>query len=88
MEDYKIPNSNLIIEKGTPIFIPVLGLHYDPQYFPNPEEFIPERFSKGNSEDRNSFVYMPFGSGPRICVGEVSAMCGLTIVRVMPIPIY
>lgn len=67
--DYKIPNSDDVIEKGTPIYIPMLGLHYDPQYFPEPKKFDPERFSDENKKDRKMFVYMPFGDGPHICIG-------------------
>ncbi|XP_012288296.2 uncharacterized protein LOC105704030 [Orussus abietinus] len=67
--DYKIPDSNLVIEKGTPIFISLLGLHWDPEYFPNPERFDPERFSEENKKARKSFTYMPFGDGPRNCIG-------------------
>ncbi|XP_066599290.1 uncharacterized protein [Prorops nasuta] len=68
-EDYKIPGTDLTIEKGTAVLIPMLGLHYDPDYFPQPEKFDPERFSEGNLKTRPSTVYLPFGAGPRICIG-------------------
>ncbi|KAK0166957.1 hypothetical protein PV327_004421 [Microctonus hyperodae] len=67
--DYKVPNSNLIIEKGTPVFIPMMGLHYDPQYFPEPDKYDPERFTENNKKLRKSCVYFPFGEGPHICIG-------------------
>ncbi|KAF2879308.1 hypothetical protein ILUMI_26863 [Ignelater luminosus] len=73
LEDYKIPNGNLVIEKGTPLCIPVLGLHHDSKYFPNPEEFNPERFAEENNVTSN-FFYLPFGKGPRICLGERFAL--------------
>lgn len=69
-ENYKIPNSNLVIEKGTPITIPVSGLHYDPEYFPNPEKYDPERFSESNKKSRKQCVYLPFGEGPHVCIGN------------------
>ena len=72
MEDYRIPNSNLVIEKGTPLFISLLGLHYDSKYFSKPEIFDPERFSKENKQSLTSYVYMPFGAGPRNCIGKFS----------------
>ncbi|XP_014481508.1 PREDICTED: cytochrome P450 6k1-like isoform X2 [Dinoponera quadriceps] len=69
VEPYKIPNSNLVLEKGMPVFISIKGLHYDPEYFPNPEKFDPERFSEENKRNIQPFTYMPFGEGPRMCIG-------------------
>lgn len=45
-------------------FIP---FHSDPEHFPEPDKFLPERFD--DLEVRNSPVYLPFGSGPRVCIG-------------------
>lgn len=70
MADYKFPNSDLIIKKGTPIIIPMSGLHHDPEYFPDPEEFIPERFQDNRSLIK-SYTYIPFGDGPHACIGEI-----------------
>lgn len=68
-QDYKVPNSDLTIEKGTPVIISMIGMHYDPEYFPNPEKFDPERFSEENKKTRPTYVYFPFGEGPHICIG-------------------
>lgn len=65
-----IPENALVINKGTTVFISTLSLHYDPQYFPNPKKFDPERFSEANKNDIQNFVYLPFGEGPRNCIGE------------------
>lgn len=67
--DYEIEETGLIIEKGTPILIPMLGLHYDSNYFSNPNEYDPENFSEFNKQRRNPYVFMPFGIGPRSCIG-------------------
>lgn len=56
------------------IFIPVYGLHRDPKYFPNPEKFDPERFSEENKHNILPYTYMPFGAGPRICIGNRFAL--------------
>ncbi|CAG9823201.1 unnamed protein product [Phaedon cochleariae] len=56
------------IEPGTPIIIPLTGLHTDPKYWKSPEKFIPERFL--TRENTNKFTYLPFGEGPRICIGQ------------------
>lgn len=56
-------------QKGLNIWIPIYGFHHDPQYFPNPDKFDPERFSDENKHLINQDAYMPFGVGPRQCIG-------------------
>ncbi|XP_049762157.1 cytochrome P450 6k1-like [Schistocerca cancellata] len=68
-QEYKIPDSDVVLEKGTPISISVLGLHHDPKYFPEPERFDPERFCEEQKAKRHPYVYLPFGEGPRNCIG-------------------
>lgn len=69
-EAYKVPNSDLVLEKGTPIYISVTGMHYDPQYYPDPDKYDPERFNEENKRNRPSCVFLPFGDGPHACIGE------------------
>jgi hypothetical protein len=52
------------------IFIPIIGLHRDPNYYPDPERFDPERFSEDNKHSINPTTYLPFGLGPRSCIGK------------------
>jgi cytochrome P450 family 6 len=77
-KDYKIPDTNLVVEKGVQVVVPVLGLHKDPEYFPDPEKFDPERFSEETKSRRPNYVYLPFGEGPRICIGN-SLFTGLIL---------
>jgi cytochrome P450 len=63
------PEHGLHLEEGTSILIPVYGLHFDPQYFPDPQKFDPERFSDENKCNIQPFTYLPFGEGPRHCIG-------------------
>lgn len=70
VNDYKVEETGLVIEKGTPILIPMLGLHYDSNYFTNPATYDPEHFSDFNKSTRNPYVFMPFGIGPRSCIGN------------------
>jgi cytochrome P450 family 6 len=67
---YKIPGTDIVLEKGTLVLIPVTPLHYDPKYYPEPERFDPERFSEEEKLRRHHYVYLPFGEGPRICIGN------------------
>uniref|UniRef100_A0A1Y1KCH3 Cytochrome P450 n=1 Tax=Photinus pyralis TaxID=7054 RepID=A0A1Y1KCH3_PHOPY len=69
VKDYKVPGTNLTIEKGTAVTVSVYGIHYDPDYYPNPEQFDPERFSAENKPTIKPFTYLPFGEGPRMCIG-------------------
>ncbi|XP_063371832.1 cytochrome P450 6k1-like [Cydia amplana] len=66
-EDYQIPNTNITIKKGTAVYVSIYGLHEDPQYFEDPGTFDPSRFDQGRGI---SEAYMPFGAGPRMCLGE------------------
>ncbi|KAL1509699.1 hypothetical protein ABEB36_004400 [Hypothenemus hampei] len=65
--DYKIPNTNAFIRKGTSVQIPCIALQMDPEFYPNPEIFDPERFS--NKNKLNDAPWIPFGDGPRQCIG-------------------
>lgn len=51
------------------MWIPNFSLMRDPKYFPNPEKFDPERFSDDNKDSINPTTYLPFGIGPRNCIG-------------------
>lgn len=70
-KEYQIPGTNVVIEKGTAILIPVLGIQTDPKYYSDPDQFKPERFLQENKCDKNfrDMPYLPFGEGPRICIG-------------------
>uniref|UniRef100_K7FSE6 Cytochrome P450 3A n=1 Tax=Pelodiscus sinensis TaxID=13735 RepID=K7FSE6_PELSI len=57
------------IPKDTVVAIPTFVLHRIPEFWPEPEEFRPERFSKENKETMDPYTYLPFGSGPRNCIG-------------------
>ncbi|XP_066594597.1 cytochrome P450 6l1-like [Prorops nasuta] len=63
--DYKIAGTDVVIEKRTPIYISLYGLQEDPKYWEKPEVFDPERFNVEKVTD----AYIPFGIGPRMCVG-------------------
>ena len=64
---FQVPDTKSVIEPGTSVHIPVYALHHDEKYFPDPFTFNPERFAEGNTMRKGT--YLPFGDGPRICIG-------------------
>lgn len=64
----------LEINPGDQIWVPVSGIHWDTKYYKNPEKFDPERFSKERKDNINPYTYIPFGAGPRNCIGSRFAL--------------
>lgn len=71
-KNYHIPGTKFTIEKGTSIIVSLLGIHRDAQFFPNPEQYDPDRFTD-EKRAYNEDMYMPFGAGPRNCIGWLSS---------------
>ncbi|XP_001607043.2 cytochrome P450 6a2 [Nasonia vitripennis] len=69
-EDFVVPGSHFVIKKGTRIVIPIKALHADPDIYPDPDKFDPTRFTSENKAKRHAFTYIPFGEGPRHCIGK------------------
>ncbi|XP_067139926.1 cytochrome P450 3A7-like isoform X2 [Centruroides vittatus] len=64
-----IEYKDYIIPKGLGIQVALWSLHHNPEYWPEPEKFMPERFSSENKSKIQPMSYQPFGSGPRNCIG-------------------
>ena len=66
--DCKLSGSDTVIEKGTPVLIPLMGIQRDSQIYEDPMMFKPERFfdsPTGSPKVKTGIVYAPFGDGPR-----------------------
>jgi cytochrome P450 len=69
------------IPRGTWIFISPYATHHDPRFFPDPDRFDPDRFSPDGPQ-ASQFAYLPFGGGPRICIGNHFSFTLLTMALV------
>ncbi|XP_053679611.1 cytochrome P450 6g1-like [Anopheles nili] len=68
---YKLePFHEYVVPNHMPILIPIYAIHRDAKHFPNPHKFDPERFAKKNLDKIKPCTYMPFGVGPRTCLGS------------------
>ncbi|XP_050460259.1 cytochrome P450 9e2-like [Cataglyphis hispanica] len=83
-KSYELPPSqpgckSVTIEPGSVMMISIYGLHRDPKYFPDPDKFDPERFSEENKNNIVPYTYLPFGHGPRKCIGNRFALINTKI---------
>ncbi|KAM9445558.1 cytochrome P450 17A2 [Clarias gariepinus] len=58
------------VPKGARVLVNIWGIHHDPKYWEKPDQFIPDRFLDGLGKKITPNSYLPFGAGPRVCVGE------------------
>jgi hypothetical protein len=72
VDGYRIP-------RGTMLIGGVYAVHRDPHLWEDPLTFDPDRFSAANSKSRDRWQYLPFGAGPRSCIGDHFAMLEATL---------
>jgi cytochrome P450 len=72
LQGYTLPKNSVVL-------IAPWTLHRNPEYFPNPLEFNPERFHRDRQDKIPKFAYLPFSGGPRICIGNAFAMMQMRI---------
>jgi cytochrome P450 len=71
---------DLDIPRGSTVIVYVYGAHHAPRYWQNPENFDTERFTKANEKLRMPFTFLPFGAGPRGCIGGNYAMLQILMI--------
>ncbi|RLU26742.1 hypothetical protein DMN91_000539 [Ooceraea biroi] len=69
-----------LVPAGVELYIDILSLHKNPEFWPNPEVFDPDRFLPELVQNRHPFVYIPFSAGSRNCIGQRFAMMELKTV--------
>jgi cytochrome P450 len=72
VEDDRV--GDIAIPRGSMVIVYVYGAHHAPRAWENPECFDTSRFNKGHEKLRTPFTYLPFGGGPRVCIGNHYAM--------------
>ncbi|XP_055549580.1 probable cytochrome P450 6a13 [Wyeomyia smithii] len=66
---YKVADTDIVLDKRCQVMIPVHAIHHDPAYYPDPERFDPDRFEPEQTALRHPMTFIPFGDGPRSCIG-------------------
>lgn len=74
LKDYPVVNTNIVIEKGMDIWIPVYAIQTDPDIYQEPDIFDPERFDPSMMKSRHSSAFLSFGGSHRNCVSEELGM--------------
>lgn len=65
---------NYPLRRGVTVVINIIGIHHDARFYDDPGAFIPQRFSAENEKNIPKYAYLPFGAGPRVCIGSSFAM--------------
>jgi len=71
------------IKKGGLVFVSISNLHRDERYWENPDQFDPSRFEPAHVKARQRGVYIPFGLGPRMCIGNNFALMEIQLIIMM-----
>lgn len=68
-KDYPVEGTSFVIKKGQMVYIPAYTIQNDPEIYTNPSVYDPDRFTPEEQAKRSPYAYLPFGQGPRNCIG-------------------
>ena len=71
LKPYTFNGTDLTIPENIRVCIPIHAIHHDERYFPEPDEFDPERFNSDMEKSRHPMHFLAFGNGPRNCIGKI-----------------
>ncbi|KAJ3648474.1 hypothetical protein Zmor_020275 [Zophobas morio] len=74
-----ITTTGHLLPKDTHVFVYIYGLHRNPDIYPDPEKFDPDRFLPENCQNRHPYAYIPFSAGPRNCIGQKFAILEMKV---------
>ncbi|CAG2115902.1 unnamed protein product [Medioppia subpectinata] len=80
--DYKLGDTGIVVKKGQQVEVPIYALHHSSEYYSDPFQYNPDRFMGANRTSIMPHAYLPFGSGPRNCVGMRFAMIEIKLALV------
>ena len=72
LRDFRL--GGFLIPEGTVLFVPIYAVHNHASIWPDPQTFDPDRFLPDAVKARHRYAYMPFGAGPRVCIGNAFAV--------------
>ena len=73
-------HSGYFLPKGTHVAVHIYDIHHNPDIYPDPEKFDPDRFLPENCQKRHPFAYIPFSAGQRNCIGQKFAILEMKVV--------
>ena len=76
------------IPKKAQVMIHIYSLHRHPDYWEDPDRFDPDRFTKDKVKSRHRYAYLPFGGGPRFCIGNNFALMEMQLALAMMVQHY
>ena len=77
---HDVEMNGIKIDRSSNVLVNIYGMHHHHDYWDMPDDFNPEHFNATSEQQRPPFVYLPFGAGPRLCIGSGFAMMVMQVV--------